>query len=274
MHPVLHIGDASVGSYGLLVTLGYLVGIVWLMRHIEDMNGSVLEFWSLAYTVVFGALVGAKLGYLIVEWPRLRAAPWRALANWRTGWVFWFGVAGCVFAGVLFQQAYNRLYRPRRYLPVADYFLSALPVGHWIGRLGCFMKGCCYGRPTSLPWGVRFTDPASKVRSDLLGVPLHPTQLYESAGELAIGLFLVFHVLPHIRRGRYAYGAAFYGYIVLYSALRFVVEFFRGDDRGVFLSPVLSPSQWASLAGFLIAGGLLYRQGIIERRPKTRSIFV
>ena len=103
---------------------------------------------------------------------------------------------------------------------------------------------------------------------------MHPTQLYEAFGEAAIFALLACHVLPNIRAKRYAFGTAFYGYILLYSVLRFFVEFFRGDDRGVFFLPGLSPSQWFSLAGAVAAAALLFRQGIVERNPRSRSLYL
>lgn len=275
MWPILfHVGQTPVASYGVLVGLGYIVGAVWLMTQVENAEGTTGEYWALAYTLFFAAIVGAKLGFWLVEWRLFLDDPWLMIRYWHWGWVFWGGFGLSIFAGWVFQKAYNRLYKPRRYLPVADYFGAALPMGHWIGRLGCFAKGCCHGAPTAAPWGVSFNNGLAEIPGPLLGVPLHPTQLYEAAAELFICFLLVLHVLPNIRRGRYTYGTAFLGYIVYYSAVRFVVEFFRGDDRGTFLWPVLSPSQWFSLAGLLVAGTMLYRQGIIERHPKTRSIYL
>lgn len=275
MCPILfYVGAVPVRAYELLVCLGYLTGAAWLWTQRGNMRFDGARFWALAASIFAAAILGGKAGYFLVERRDFLADPWEMLRDWKTGWVFWGGLTATIMAGWVFQRAYNGLYRPRAYLPVADYFGAALPMGHWIGRLGCFLKGCCYGRLTALPWGVRFTSSASDVEEALLGVWLHPTQLYEAAGELALCLFLVFHVLPRIRRGRYAYGTAFLGYIVLYSILRFIVESFRGDDRGAFLSPALSPSQWFSLAALLIAGAMLYRQGVIERRPKTRSMYL
>ena len=266
MHPVLlRIEGAPISAYGVLAAAGYTAGILWLMKKIPEMRLTALQFWSLIYAVFLGVLIGGKLGFFIVEWREFEAEPWAMLANWRNGWVFWFGFAGGMLAAGIFFKIYNRLYRPRRWLPLADYFGAAIPLGHWIGRLGCFAQGCCHGRPTRMPWGVVFRDPASSVRPEFLGLALHPTQLYEAAGELGISLFLIFYVLPNIRRKRFSQGTAFLGYIILYSMFRFAIEFFRGDDRGVFLWQFLSPSQWACLAGLVMAGILLWRQGILAR---------
>ena len=273
MRPVLfQLAGFAVPSYGVLVSLGYLAGALWLYLHRKDVEGTEGEFWALVYTIFFAAVLGAKAGYILLEWRDFRNDPWRMLAAWRDGWVYWTGFAATIPAGWAFQRAYNRRRRPRRYLPVADMFVVALSLGHVFGRLGCFLEGCCYGRPTAVPWGVSL--PALADQGGFAEVPLHPTQLYEAFGEAAIFAFLAFHVLAKIRAGRYAYGTAFYGYILLYSALRFLVEFFRGDDRGVFFLPGLSPSQWFSLMGAAAAAALLWRQGIVERHPRTRSLYL
>jgi phosphatidylglycerol:prolipoprotein diacylglycerol transferase len=174
----------------------------------------------------------------------------------------------------VYQQGFNAFFKPKkRYLPPADYFGVSLPLGHVLGRLGCFAQGCCYGRPTELPWGVMFTDPACSVKPELRGLPLHPVQLYEAAGELVISLWIMRWLLPRIRAGRFRYGTAFFGYIGLYAILRFVTESFRGDDRGSFLAAWLSPSQWWSIAALAIAACALWRNGIKETQPTARSLY-
>ncbi|OGR57847.1 MAG: hypothetical protein A2X36_01675 [Elusimicrobia bacterium GWA2_69_24] len=277
MYPLLTLGEHTVRAYGLLVILGTVIGTVWARARYEDIRGpeeTDLHFWTLIYALVLGALVGGKLGFFIVEWRDFLAHPVARLVRLNNGWVYWFAITGSMAGGWLYQQWFNRRHRTkRRYLPIADYIITALPMGHWLGRVGCFLNGCCHGRPTDLPWGVRFTHRASAVPDAFLNVPLHPTQLYEAGCELALALFLALHVLPGIRRGRYAYGTAFFGYILLYSGMRFWVEFLRGDDRGVLLWPVLSPSQWYSLAGMLIAAVMLRRNGVRERAPEGRSPF-
>jgi phosphatidylglycerol:prolipoprotein diacylglycerol transferase len=108
--------------------------------------------------------------------------------------------------------------------------------------VGCLMAGCCFGKPTTVPWAVTFTDPfaASNVGTPL-GVALHPTQLYEAGAELLIlGILLLSE-----RRGRVVPGRTFWLYILFYGVSRFIIEFYRGDERGMLME--LSTSQWISL---------------------------
>jgi phosphatidylglycerol:prolipoprotein diacylglycerol transferase len=265
MHPILfHLGGSSYHAYNLLVGLGYLLGAAYLTTQLPGRWLSWRTRWGLAGVLFLGAILGGKIFYLIVEWRNFAAYPSAALKYWKAGWVFWGGFLTAILFGRFYQLAYNRLYPEDRkpYLPIADYLSVALPLGHWLGRVGCFMEGCCYGRPTDLPWGVRFMNPGSGMEKSLLGVPLHPVQLYESAGILAICLFNLLYVLPRTRAGRIRPGTAFLGYLSEYAVLRFFMEFFRGDDRGAFLWPILSPGQWMSLAVLLVCVPWLWRRGV------------
>ena len=275
MHPILcRLADGTtVSTYSVLTALGYLSGIVWLRTQVKNMQGTPAVFYSLVGTLLVAALSGGKLGFFLVEWREFSADPMAMLREWNTGWVFWSGFLLACFAGLLYQYWYNKTHRPRAYLPVADYFGTALALGHVFGRLGCWAEGCCHGGPTGLPWGSAFMNPASSVPRDLLGVLLHPTQLYEASAEAVAAAVLIGWVLPGIRAGRYRYGSAFLGYILYYSVLRFLLEFLRGDDRGVFLWSFLSPSQWVSLAAGLGAAWALKVRGVIERDPRSRSIY-
>lgn len=274
MHTILfHIGDKAIGTYGVLVALGYLSGCFYLWLNRERMGMSFWQFWILMYCIVGGAVLGAKAGFFLVEWRMFLDDPWWMIKDWRSGWVFWSGFIGTLVAAKVYQEVFNAFWTPRkRYLPPGDYFGAGLPLGHALGRVGCFAQGCCHGSPTTLPWGVSYLNPASSVKPALLGLPLHPVQLYEAAGELAIAFIMAAWVLPRTHEGRYRYGTAFFGYIAAYSVLRFFVEFARGDGRGFFLSSALSPSQWWSLAGLAAALAMLRRNGIRETDP-NRSLF-
>lgn len=274
MHPLLcKVGGHWISTYSALVWLGYVAGVIWLRTQLEHLKLTARLFWALVAVVLAGALLGGKLGYFLVEWRDFLADPAAMLSEWSTGWVFWTGLLLAMAAGLAFQAWHNATHRPRLYLPVADYAVAALALGHALGRVGCFMEGCCHGRPTSAPWAATFTSPAASVADEWLGVPLHPTQLYEAAGEIALFLFLGYWLLPRIRAAKLRYGTAFLGYTLAYSLLRFSIEFLRGDDRGFFLSSALSPSQWLSLAAGLAAAAALWRRGVIEREPMTRTLY-
>ena len=120
---------------------------------------------------------------------------------------------------------------------------SGIALGYMVGRLGCLMAGCCYGKPTTVAWAVTFTDPAANFNVGTpLNVALHPTQLYESAAGLVI---LVALLLLEKRPGHFA-GRTFWSFAFLYAVLRFIIEFYRGDDRGLVFNAI-STSQFISI---------------------------
>jgi phosphatidylglycerol:prolipoprotein diacylglycerol transferase len=141
----------------------------------------------------------------------------------------------------------------------ADIWAPSIAIGHAIGRLGCFCAGCCYGRPAEgLPWAVTFNNPDSLA---IIGTPLHPTQLYESAAEFLNFLFLII-----FRRYQTFKGQLFWIYILNYSVIRSAVEMFRGDQVRGFLFPGFSYSQAISVAMFITALSFL----IILQRKKNQ----
>ena len=145
---------------------------------------------------------------------------------------------------------------------VTDVFAPGIALGHIVGRLGCLMAGCCFGRPTSVPWAITFRDPAALANAGTtLGVPLHPTQLYEAAAEaLILALLLVFE-----HKARPFPGRTFWTYMLLYGISRFVIEFYRGDPRGLVFG-VLSTSQFISMVLVPLSLGML---AWLARRPEA-----
>ncbi len=252
MHPTLfHIGNFELASYGLMTALGYAAAAWYLVPRLKKCGIKGLTqdtFWNLLCMVFVGAIVGGKLLFIIVSWPELGTTLAQKLStivrDIRYGFVF--------FGGLIVSVSLTIWYMRRKHLPLlktSDFLIVAVPLGHALGRIGCFLAGCCYGRPTTLPWGVRFTNPHALVSPELLNVPLHPTQLYEAG--LNFALFLLLHFAskkPHKD------GKILVEYVLCYAVMRFFIEFFRGDFRGGFLLG-LSPSQVISL---LTAGVAIY----------------
>lgn len=260
MHPFLiELGWFKLSTYGVAVAAGYLASILWLKSRRSDMGLSEDDFWKLIYFIFFGAVIGGKLLYLFVEHKAFLADPLPFLRGFRYGFVFFGGLLGAMAMG-----AWARRSIGLDYLDAADYFGAALPLGHAIGRLGCLGAGCCYGRPTDMPWGLALGGhPASSTPLELWGVPLHPTQIYESLANLAIFFVLWRWVLPRVKAGSWRRGSAFFFYIVLYSSARFFIEFYRFDDRGASLAP-FSVSQWIALA-CLAGAAVFWARGRVRR---------
>lgn len=247
MHPVLFkIGSFELASYGLMTALGYAAAALYLLPRLKKIGLDKDTFWNLIFIAFIGALAGSKLLYILVSWPHLGATLAEKLSNivhdFRYGFVF--------FGGMIVSVAALVWYMKKKRLPVlqtSDFLIVALPLGHALGRIGCFLAGCCHGRPTDMPWGVAFTNPHSLVAPELLGVHIHPTQLYEAAGNL-----ILFFILHYAYKKPHKAGVILVEYVICYSLMRFIIEFFRGDYRGEYILG-LSPSQGLSLLGALAA---------------------
>lgn len=255
MHPVIfQIGSFKLPAYGLLVACGYLAAILYIFRK-GTRHGLAKELLSdLVFYTVLAGILGAKIFYAFTYWdefgPDFASRAAYLLRSFQYGFVFY---GGLIFgAAAFFLLARRRGADPLR---AADLFAPALALGHAFGRIGCFLAGCCHGHPTSCPVSVTFTDPSSEVSPLLLGTPLHPVQLYESAGNVLI-FFLLNAALARTLKKKLPGGTVLILYAALYSVLRFCMEFLRGDDRGGALLG-LSPAQTISLAVAAAATGLL-----------------
>jgi len=236
LHPtLLKIGSFELSTYGALVATAYVAAILWLKARREEMGLSEDAFWDLVYWLFAGALLGGKLGYVIVE--RDISLLWHDV---RYGFVFYGGFLGVLLAGWI---ATRRM--KLSFVKLSDYFAVAGPLGHAIGRLGCLMAGCCYGRHTDMPWGIAMDGDPSR----------HPTQLYEAILNALIAFTVARVGLARTRDGRWKPGSAFLLYIALYAVARFVVEIYRGDDRGAFWYG-LSPSQFIAVGALIAAGAV------------------
>lgn len=252
MYPILFkIGSFELASYGLMTALGYAAASLYLVRKIKQIHMDTDTFWNFIFIAFMSAVIGAKILFIIVSWPTLgdtlAQKIYTIITGFRYGFVFFGGMITAVTA--------LWIYLKKKGFPVlstADFFIVALPLGHALGRIGCFLAGCCYGAPTRLPWGVAFTHPHTLVPPELQGVPLHPTQLYEAAANLILFVFLHYaYKRPHKT------GTVLVQYIIGYGLIRFTIEFFRGDFRGAFIGG-LSPSQCLSVCT-IAAALIIYR---------------
>jgi phosphatidylglycerol:prolipoprotein diacylglycerol transferase len=241
MHPILlQLGPITLRTYGALVALAFVLGlglVRWLGAQRQLPDAFLLD---LATALIVAGMTGARTLYVLLNWEFFRGHPLDIFKVWEGGLVFYGGFLFAAAAGVWFTR--------RRGQPigtVADVLAPGLALGHGIGRLGCFAAGCCYGRPTTLPWAVYFRHPEALAP---LGIGLHPTQIYESIGDVAIAFFLA--GLARTRRLRS--GAVFWTYVLMYGILRYTVELVRGDDRGAVVGG-LYPSQWIAATAIVVA---------------------
>jgi phosphatidylglycerol:prolipoprotein diacylglycerol transferase len=204
------------------------------------------QILDLCFYILVSSIVGARVLYVVVEYKYFLAKPLDILKFWNGGLVF--------YGGLVFGVIVSIYYMKKSRLPVwkvADILAPSVAIGQSIGRWGCFFAGCCYGIRTDVPWAIVFTDPRSLAP---LNVPLHPTQIYDSLNTLFIYLFLVW-----LRKRKTFDGQVFWVYGILYSIGRFIVEIYRGDDRGYAVPGVLSTSQFIGIFTLAISVYMFFR---------------
>ncbi len=231
------LGPLTIHSYGLMIALGFLLCVVMGMYRAKKLGLNAEAILDIALLGIAAGFAGAKLLYVAVEFPAFLQNPARVLGS--EGFV----VYGGIIAGVCSAIVYCHVKK----LVFLDYFDLAAPsiaLAQGFGRIGCFLAGCCYGRETELWFGVVFPpNPFAPA-----GVKLLPTQLFSSAGDFVLASVLLWFAKRARHRGDV--GAL---YMLLYGVGRFVLEFFRWDERGSV--GALSTSQAISLV--IVAGAFL-----------------
>ncbi len=228
------LGPFTVYTYGVMLAVSYLLGLRLSMRRAKRAGLDPNRVLDLGIYIIIAALVGAKLLLLIVDFDQFKS-PRDLLNLTRLGGVFYGGFLLAVGVGFWYVHRHRM-----PFWTTCDVAAPGIALGHITGRLGCFAAGCCYGKPTDMPWAVVFTNPLANANVGTpLGIPLHPTQIYEAGAALLILVVL----LATERRGRPFPGRTFWLYMLLYAVSRFIIEFFRGDPRGTVFG-LMSTSQF------------------------------
>ena len=247
------IGPLTVHSYGLMIALGILVCVFMGMYRARKYGYKDEAVLDIAILGILSGFVGAKLLYVLVEFDSFLKNPMDVLGS--EGFVVYGGIIVGALVGIL----YCRIKK----LPCWEYFdllAPSIAVAQGFGRIGCFLAGCCYGRPTDTFWGVTFPEGSFAPA----GVPLIPTQLISSAGDFIItGILLVYS--QHNKKA----GNVGILYMLLYGIGRFLVECLRSDDRGTV--GLLSTSQFISIGIILLAIILFFRHQIFKNTKKENS---
>jgi phosphatidylglycerol:prolipoprotein diacylglycerol transferase len=234
MYPELFsIGNFTIYTYGVLVALGFFMGMQYIVKYSKNIITKQQVYDFLFYVILVG-IIGARIFYVLLDIPYYLSHPLEIIQVWKGGLVYYGG-----FVAVLIFAFFYCKHKKFNIVKLVDVFAPALALGHFFGRIGCFFSGCCYGKNTDC-----FLAIAHK----------HPTQLYEALGNL-----IIFVILHKFLQQKHKDGYVFVLYMVLYSILRFGVEFFRGDDRGIFIFG-LSPAQNISIIIFMIAMTLVFNQ--------------
>jgi phosphatidylglycerol:prolipoprotein diacylglycerol transferase len=250
MYPELfRIGNFPINTYGVFLALAFLSAILIAVKLAARDELPREKIYDLCLWMLLFSLIGSKILMLFTE-PEYRDHPWQliSLDFLRSGGVFYGGLIGAVLSGYFLMRRYQ--------LPwwkTADACAPGIAIGNFFGRQGCFAAGCCWGKPTTLPWGVKFTELGREITGVPIDVPLHPTQLYES-----FAMLLVFFYLLWLHKHRRFSGQVILFYALLYSIIRFTIEFWRDDPRGdLFGLTTLTGLSTSQLISIVVGAGAL-----------------
>lgn len=261
-------------GYGFMLLIAVSSGTWWAARRAQRENLPSEKIWDLAFCLLMSGIAGARLFYLVQYHDRVfknvSTVPefLNAVLNLSNGGIVLYG--GLIAAAVgffVFSNA-NRI-RP---LALLDIITPSIFLGIAFGRIGCFLNGCCYGDETTLPWGVQFPRESAafnalvekkQLNETALCTPkLHPTQIYSAVDGFVLAALTAWYFRRRRRNGEvFAIG------LLIYPITRFLIEFIRGDEPGLF-GTRFTISQWISAAMFLVAIGYMVW---LSRRPAIRE---
>jgi phosphatidylglycerol:prolipoprotein diacylglycerol transferase len=214
------IGPLTIHTYGIFVALGFTTGILVTIKLGKSHGFPAQQVMDMAFIMIVWAIVGSRAMYILINLSYFIKRPLDIIKIWQGGLVFSGG-----FLAVAPVMAWYLRRHHLSFWKVGDLWAPGIALGQGIGRIGCFMAGCCYGKPTDLPWGVVFKHPNSLAPQ---GIPLHPTQVYD-----VLGGGVIFLTLLIITSRKKFEGQVFVWFLILHSTARLLTERFRGDDRGM-----------------------------------------
>ena len=254
---VIDLGTITIHTYGLLLAAAFIAGICVTVRNGNKAGIDPDSVWNMGLIVIFSGLVGSKIFLLFSNYGYYSENP-RKIFSLSAGSPP--GVFFCSLLLVLGSSAWFIWKKKIHPWVLADLAGPGIALGLSIASVGCLASGCCYGKPTHLPWAITFTNPyASESLGVPLHIPLHPTQIYSAAGSFVIFLFLSWR----LSRKKFP-GQIIFELLGSYAMLRFLLEFLRGDERGYVFYGLLSNNQ---LIAIITITGTVFLYCVMLRRP-------
>lgn len=251
MYPkLISIGNFSLPTYGVLIAIAFVVALFIAVRLGMRAGLDKEKLMNLGIYCALVGLLGAKILMVLFDLKFFLTHPSEliSMSTLQAAGVFQGGLA----LAVLFAWIYTRKFK-MPWLTTADVFAPGIAIGHAIGRLGCLAAGCCWGVLCDRPWAITFRNTETTTGVPLYQ-PLHPTQLYEFACEALTFAFLYWRIgRPHRP------GTIIGLYLVISSALRFVVEFYRYHEQALPFGLPLSITQWISVGLAALGAALIWK---------------
>ncbi|MBN2143579.1 MAG: prolipoprotein diacylglyceryl transferase [Candidatus Aureabacteria bacterium] len=247
MYPVVfQWGWLTIFTYGCFLALGFLLATMAFADLGKKSGFQKDDLMDFTIWILVASIVGARILYILINLPHYQEHPLEIILLNRGGLVFYGGILGGILAGIC--------YLKKKKLPVlkiGDMAMTVIPLGQMFGRIGCFLNGCCFGRPTTFPIKVTFPlgSPACDYYQELM--PVHPVQLYES---IALGCFFLLLLTIYEKKRFDGQMIALYG--MGYAVIRFLLEFLRGDNPPILAG--LTLSQCVGIVVFPLSLGLYF----------------
>jgi phosphatidylglycerol:prolipoprotein diacylglycerol transferase len=251
LKPVLfYIGSVPVYSYVVFMNLAFVAALTYAWFEAKRQRLDLVYVAELVLVLYIFGLLGARLLYVIVAWEDFSGEFFKLFKIWKGGLVFYGGLIGAVIAGVAYI-----LLRKLDLWKWTDLMAPAAMISLAVGRTGCLLNGCCYGKTAEgLPWGIVYPPDHPSLKLGMGQAKVHPTPLYSS-----ISALLIFGLLLYLLRRKKRDGQVFWSMVLAYGVARFVIEFYRGDFRGQVPYIGLSTSQFISVMAVMLAAGFLVR---------------
>jgi phosphatidylglycerol:prolipoprotein diacylglycerol transferase len=222
------------------VATGVITGILTAIKLGKSNGIQADQIMDMCFIMIISGIIGSRLVFVFINFSYYAAHPIDIIKLWQGGLVFSGGLIAVIIVSLWYVKRHDL-----NIWVIGDILAPAAAIGQAIGRIGCFMVGCCYGKPTDMVWGVVFTNPKCMAT---LNTPLHPTQLYSSLSGLII--FIILIVLGIKKKFK---GQVLLWYLILHSTGRLLVERFRGDDRGLILMNDFTITQLVTLVILIAA---------------------
>jgi len=242
---ICHIGHFTVYSYGVMLVLAFFISSYLASRQAVKANIDPDMIFNLCFYVFIVGIIGSRIFYVVSNYPYYLKHPLEIIMLQHGGLA--------IFGGIIFGSFFSWVFIRRKKMDTLitlDLLVPFIALGQGIGRIGCFLNGCCYGKASV--FGIYFP---------VLGKTLIPTQLYSS-----LLLFLIFFILRFMQSRKHLPGQIAYSYLFLYSVKRFFIEFFRNDNPRIFYG--LTIFQLLSLAMFLFSLVMFVRTFTIKKEIK------
>ena len=245
MHPILFsIGDIHIHSYGVMLAIGFMVGISLAVREARRLGVDPEKILNLTFYILFSSIAGSRIFHCIVYYEQFLQDPIRIFKLWEGGLVFYGGFLAALVVAIVY-CAVNRI----SFWLVSDIMIPSVSFGLMFGRIGCFLAGCCFGKAcdSGFPLAITFTNPLGL---GVKNVPVYPTQVIS-----AVNALLIFFLLWGLRKKKTFDGMLLGVFLFIYSITRSLIELFRADPRGFveFAGMHISESQLVSIAMMLWA---------------------